>query len=528
MFAHRISASDWLALPMLTCLFWFGSFAGEARATAYTWLGLGASDAWEDTLGNWNSPGFPGLNGSNDTVLFPSFNTQRYNVQINDPITIASMDFERPGYSMLVDGNFIVQNGITATTANAANWSINKYLTFGGEATVNNLTGSGLLFQYTAPGIPPAVLHVVGGASNFSGSIQDGIALTVGDGTQTASLTLNRSAAAANIYTGTTTVNANATLIAGTADALGASSAHVINGALSLLGSSTVGGLSGTGQVTLGTSTLTVDGGGTFSGAISGLGGLIKSGAGELSLSGTNGFTGSTTVSGGELAVNGSIAGGVMVQTGATLGGAGTIGGAVTVGSGGTLSPGNSPGQLTLQSGLTMNSNSTLSMEFAGKSAGLYDQLDVQGLFTAGGTLNLSLINGFTPSIGDSFTIFNGTTPGFDTGSFTIDTNLGGGLHWDTSALATSGIVTVVPEPSTLALLCLGVGGVFARRRVLKNILRSSGSINWNAGAWLDASRKTELQRPSRRYPATVLRTMPARPIIEAETAVSCHLLMCA
>jgi hypothetical protein len=125
-----------------------------------------------------------------------------------------------------------------------------------------------------------------------------------------------------------------------------------------------------------------------------------------------------------------------------------------------------------------MNGGSTLSMQFGGAGAGLYDQLDVQGHFTAGGSLSLDLINGFTPLKGESFTIFNGGAPGFDAGSFTIDTNLGSGLHWDTSALASTGVVTVVPEPSTSALWILGAAGVFARRRVLKNAYAAHSKLD--------------------------------------------------
>src|SRR5262249_41032318 len=88
---------------------------------------------------------------------------------------------------------------------------------------------------------------------------------------------------------------------------------------------------------------------------------------------------------------------------------------------------------------------------------GLFDRLDMQGVFIAGGTLNLMLTNGFTPQNGASFQIFNGTTPDFDAGSFTLTTNLGGGLYWDTSALASTGVVLVVPEPGTAALVVFGL-----------------------------------------------------------------------
>ncbi len=183
---------------------------------------------------------------------------------------------------------------------------------------------------------------------------------------------------------------------------------------------------------------------------------LIKQSPGTLRLTGSNSYTGETKVNGGKLVIDGdnsAATGDVTVAGTATLGGSGTIGGAVFILDGGTLSPGNSPGQLTLLDDLTLSGSSTLLVEFSGSGSGMYDQLDVQGTFTAGGALSLMLIDGFTPLYGASFTIFNGTTPGYDLGSFDILTNLGGGLSWDTSDLASAGIVTVVPEPSTYALV---------------------------------------------------------------------------
>ena len=65
----------------------------------------------------------------------------------------------------------------------------------------------------------------------------------------------------------------------------------------------TIGSLSGLGSVTLGAATLTVNStaDSTFGGTISGAGGLVKSGANKLTLTGTSGFAGPIAVSGGTL-----------------------------------------------------------------------------------------------------------------------------------------------------------------------------------------------------------------------------------
>ena len=103
--------------------------------------------------------------------------------------------------------------------------------------------------------------------------------------------------------------------------------------------------------------------------------------------------------------------------------------------------------------------------EFVGTLDRSFDRLDAQGIFTAGGTLNLQLIDGFVPVAGNSFLIFNGPTPGFDVGSFTFTTNLGGRLFWDTSALASSGIVSVIPKTETVGLVTLRLGSLVLLRR---------------------------------------------------------------
>ncbi|WP_274533620.1 autotransporter domain-containing protein [Bosea sp. BIWAKO-01] len=109
-----------------------------------------------------------------------------------------------------------------------------------------------------------------------------------------------------NTYTGATLVQAG-TLQAGAAGAFASASAFTVNAGatLDLAGfNQSIASLAGAGAVSLGSATLTL--GSTnqttaFSGAISGSGGLIKTGNGDFTLGGATNYTGATLVSTGTL-----------------------------------------------------------------------------------------------------------------------------------------------------------------------------------------------------------------------------------
>ncbi|KRC80635.1 hypothetical protein ASE30_24760 [Achromobacter sp. Root83] len=131
-----------------------------------------------------------------------------------------------------------------------------------------------------------------------------------------------------NIYAGATNVSAG-TLALGAAGSLPVSLVSVASGAtldLTAASSQTLRALGGTGgNVRLGVNPLTLNGttAGTYSGVISGVGGLVKAGAETQILNGANTFTGGLTVNGGTLALGstGSLAANsaVTVNTGGTF-----------------------------------------------------------------------------------------------------------------------------------------------------------------------------------------------------------------
>lgn len=213
-----------------------------------------------------------------------------------------------------------------------------------------------------------------------------------------------------------------------------------------------------------------------ISGTISGSGGISKAGANKLTLSAANTYTGATTVSAGTLALigSGSIANSssIAVNAGATLDASGRSDGTLAVGAAqaltgsgtviantiisGTLAPGAPAGVLSNIGNLTLASGSQTLMEIGGTARGIsYDGVDITGSLANGGTLTISLINGYSGAGGDTFNLFNANSYSGTFGAVNLPT-LGGELSWDTSALESAGRLVVVPEPSTWALLGFG------------------------------------------------------------------------
>jgi hypothetical protein len=106
----------------------------------------------------------------------------------------------------------------------------------------------------------------------------------------------------------------------------------------------------------------------------------------------------------------------VTVTSGGTLMGTGHAC-TITVNSGGTIAPGHSPGCIT-------SGNLSLSGTYAAQLGGTtpcsgYDQLQVTGTVTAGGTLTPTILTGFTPKAGDTFTIVSNDSTDPVSGTFT-------------------------------------------------------------------------------------------------------------
>jgi fibronectin-binding autotransporter adhesin len=411
-----------------------------------------------------------------------------------------------------------IEDGVAVTVNAGATFDLN-----GNADSIGNLAGTGTV---TSIGVP--VFSVASGS--FAGLLQGaGVSLTK---TGTGLLTL---ANTANTFGGTLRVNNGTLEVLSLADSGAGSNG---TGAIQILSGNNTGAIlkysggtttitraldivatgnaaastgldsSGTGPLTVtgnvsrsgtggtGVKTFTLQGTNTglntISGAISN-GSLplsfAKEGPGTWRLTGTNTYTGTTTVSAGRLVIDGdnsTATGAVSVAAGATLSGSGTVGGLVTLDSGAKVAPGNSPGNQTFAGGLNLSAGGIYQWELGALSTSNpavdFDTITVTGgSLTLGGTSSLLIdttaLVGTGPNSGNGFW----TTPHTWTiaTSASIVDNFGSitGGPWtsgtfDTSVSGNNLLLnftpTAIPEPSTLvlgALGLLGFGGWSLRRR---------------------------------------------------------------
>lgn len=257
-----------------------------------------------------------------------------------------------------------------------------------------------------------------------------------------------------NTYSGATMLSAGA-LVLGAANALSDNTAVTIEAGASLqlaAANETIGSLAGAGGVELGSHTLTSGGSGastTFSGVISGSGGLVKEGGGTLTLAGANTYTGGTSVNAGTLRgtsaslvgnitthaavvfdqVSGGTYAGVISGSGSltkegagtlTLTGSSTHTGATSI-AGGAIALGASD-VLSAASDLTLNSATTLALNGHSVQVGslAYHTAIIDFgtaaaanafLFTGGGASTGTLtINNFNAGEGDVFAFQSGAS----------------------------------------------------------------------------------------------------------------------
>ncbi len=241
--------------------------------------------------------------------------------------------------------NLAHQDAVQASTLTLSGGSVVFDSTVSGNAfTTGGLAGSGNLALQNNAGSPAAVALTVGNGNNtasYSGTLSGaGSLIKTGSGTQTLTGT--------NTYTGGTTLNAGTVNF--TTGGLGTSGAVTFTGNATLqYGSATTTDLSSRLAISNGV-TATVDTNGnnvTFATGFgaSGSGALTKVGSGTLTLSGSNTYTGATTINAGTLSTGvvaglGAGTGTTTIASGASLnltGGALSYTGLTTIAGAGTI-----------------------------------------------------------------------------------------------------------------------------------------------------------------------------------------------
>lgn len=177
-----------------------------------------------------------------------------------------------------------------------------------------------------------------------------------------------------------------------------------------------------------------------------------------------NQTSGATTLANGTI----NAAGGFNLM-GGLLSGNGTINGSMV--SHGSISPGASPGLLAVVGDVQQMLDGAINIQIGGLGRGVavagYDAVDISGALTfenqAAGELNVSLIDGFVPRLGDAFHI---VSFGSHDGGFGGVTGLeiSGILRFEVLYSVTEITLVVVPGPGVLGFAC-GVGLAACRRR---------------------------------------------------------------
>ncbi len=237
-------------------------------------------------------------------------------------------------------------------------------------------------------------------------------------------------------------------------------------------------------------------------------GGLVKQGAGTLTLSGANSYTGATVVEAGTLLLSGGIsgsrsiqvkqdatldvstvAGGFFLVGGQTLAGSGLVSGSLGMNANSRLAPGDGIGTLAFANNLTISlavtpvASSALQFQLGGPEAS--DRITLaSGTLTIGnGVLGLDDL-ALLPQQGfgaGTYLLVDGTVP--ITGFLDLNAaNLNGNIQGFEAnlALADGGndlVLVVVPEPGSMGLLA-AAGLLLGLRRYRRNQFMAKGLKN--------------------------------------------------
>jgi outer membrane autotransporter protein len=362
-----------------------GSFVDFSGATGVNGVFTVGSieGAGDFTIGGQHAQFVVGSNNRSTTV---SGTIDECGCNLGILVKIGSGQLTLLGNNLYSGGTIIREGSVAAGNNNAVGTGM---VTFDGgifRAAANNLNFVNNFAVNTAGG----EIDTNGNTLTISGVIANGNGTS---GTLTKSGLGTLILTAQNTYTGATHIDQGALQLNAMNALSNATAVSVAAGASFNLNNfdQTIASLAGAGNVMLGAALLTTGGDNsstTFSGAISGTGGLTKQGTGTFTLTGISTYTGVTNVNDGILVVNGSLASTVNLNGGA-LQGTGTVGGLNNPN--GTLSPGNSIGTLTVAGNMVLGAAATYLIEVSPSAA---DRTNVTGTAQLAGTVNAVFANG--------------------------------------------------------------------------------------------------------------------------------------
>lgn len=208
----------------------------------------------------------------------------------------------------------------------------------------------------------------------------------------------------------------------------------------------------------------------TIASELTGAGGVEKTDAGTLVLTGDNTYTGGTVVSGGTLLVDNTTGsatgtGAVAVNASGVLGGTGVVTGPVAINSGGRIA--GLDGQLLTTGALTLNTGSFTDVTLGAPTTTALFQ--VNGALTLGGTLNVIDGGGFGQGL---YRLFNYTGGLTDNGmAITSGTLTGYAFSLQTSTANQVNLISLLGGPQSI-----WDGG--------QSVLHDNGAVNGGSGIW--------------------------------------------
>ncbi|VAX39671.1 hypothetical protein MNBD_PLANCTO03-2170 [hydrothermal vent metagenome] len=391
---------------------------------SYDWTGLGDGVTFSDPL-NWLPNGVPGLL---DEAKFDAAGSQTVNFLTSPTNTTASIEndtvlFNLAGQVYTVEelvvgdrltdiGLLTVNGGSIATTTGLV--QIGRKFPATGTLL---LTGNAALTSQRDILVGDAGFGTfqldAGSTVNCLNAFLADKADSTGEAHIQGTWTIASSLVIGNLGTASLTIENGGTVTVGSATKVGdellSSGSLMIDGpgsTLAVTGSTTIGNF--------GQGSLTVSNGGLLSTAGFKIADDFASGAliDNASIIDTLGTSVGNRAAGTLTLANGASLQSplVSVVTLGTLEGSGTITGALA--NEGYTNPGNGTGILTVTDNFTQTLG-TLNIELGGTNLGTdYDQLAIGGTATLGGTLNVSLINGFNPTDGEFVILQGGTIVG--------------------------------------------------------------------------------------------------------------------